>query len=195
MENVYSKHPNIEVNNENIIIDDTFTDEMSNQTNDKFSTTYECENKVYYKSNAVSCLLECSTKMSSKRTNRLFNLNDNNFNVNQHYEYDLSTNQIFLTDIIATYIKYRNYNSLILVLFSIDKIILNGELKTSIDTNLLTSSTLSGTILKLNSFVKKRIYLEGSYDLSIKDIICSNRSIIKYSTKEINRKISCSFLI
>jgi hypothetical protein len=57
---------------------------------------------------------------------------------------------------------------------------------------LLTSSTLSGTILKLNSFDEKRIYCEG---LSIKDIIGSNRSIIKYTTKEINRKISCSFLL
>ena len=27
--------------------------------------------------------------MSSKGTNRLFNLNDNNFYMNQHYEYDL----------------------------------------------------------------------------------------------------------
>ena len=60
---------------------------------------------------------------------------------------------------------------------------------------MLTSSTLSGTILKLNSFDEKHIYWDGSYDLSIKDIIGTNCSIIKYTTNEINGKISCSFLI
>ncbi len=70
-ENYMEEFMNIE-NREKDSVEMTITDNLNTFINSKFKTTIEyCEN-VCYKSNAVSNLIHCNTKLSKIRQNRYY---------------------------------------------------------------------------------------------------------------------------
>jgi hypothetical protein len=121
--------------------------------NDKNNSKIQIDNKVYYKSHVVSQIINSNSKLSSKRTTRVFGLSDDCFTVNEvDYLHSIdSDEQILVSDILVTILQHKTNEQFFLTLLSINKILYQNSLVHSIPIEFLKKSKFVCTLLDWNN--------------------------------------------
>ncbi len=170
------------------------SDNIAQFSENKVKSTYVYNEKVIHKSNAVSSLINCNTKLSKVRETRVFKPNENIFEINEINTFVLNEKNIMLCDVLATLMINSIDKSPVLTLISIDKILLGDQVKYDIDPESLKDCKISGTILELdtieiNQIIWKNVYgkqveaIEGSLCCQIKNSL--NGTQIEFSLSEL----------
>ena len=134
-------------------------------TNNNIHSKIEINNKVYYKSNVVSNIIHCNTKLSNKRTTRVFGLRDECFSVDdfENNETLHLEEQVFVTDILVTIFQHKTNDQYFLGLISIDKINYQNNPRQHISFELMKQCQFTGTILDLKRVKDENIIWDGHY--------------------------------
>ena len=143
--------------------------------------TIEYNGNVIYKSNAISSIIHCSTKLSTNRATRVFGLNDDCFSLNE--------NNTDLND--------ENYIYKFIVIFLIDCIQIGNSIFEKVKASSITECLFSGTILKIDDCINEMFAWKGEYSEKIKSIkgslCCQIKIDIESSVHKSDLNFSCKF--
>ena len=155
-----------------------------NNNNSKFTNTVEHDGLVFHKSNVISNIIHSQTKLSSKRTTRVYGIDETNFNVNGINEFSLEDDFIFITDILATILKNKVDNKLFICIFSIDKIQMESEIKDKVLISLVNDCKFTGSILHFESLDDNCLIWNGKFSEQVKelpgDLCCLFKADVDY---------------
>jgi hypothetical protein len=168
---------------ENEIQEDEVSVLISDSYNDinekKFASTIEYQGDVMHKSNIISSVIHNRTKLTTKRTIRVFTPNNENIVINNSYEQDFDEDKLYITNIMATIVSNKSHKCLTLCFFSVDQIFLANKLQNSIDYEKIKEATFGGVMLCIesiendniicNSKYGDKISVEGTYSSLIKN--------------------------
>ena len=144
---------------------------INNNTASKFTNTIEHDGLVFHKSNIISNIIHCQSKLSSKRTTRVYGLKDDNFITNSsESDYSLEDDFIFITDILATILLNKTDNKLFISIFSIDKIEMDNEIKDKVLITSIGDCIFTGSILNFQSINNSCLIWDGTFIQQIKDV-------------------------
>lgn len=135
-----------------------------------FEKTIEIDGCVVYKANAIANIIHSSSRLSKDRSLRVMGLSKDSFQITENCNAEFDDTLVVITDILATIASNKRDKCISVILFSIDKILIDSDRKDGITIENFNVASFHGVPLKLIEITEGNIIWKGDYADSMTDI-------------------------